>query len=70
MWGSSPALSGVIWWEWTGGDGGAEDFGYTPKNKPAEHVLRSWFAETKAAEAERKASAKEQDTTKGGPGGQ
>ena len=43
-WNDTPELMGVIWWEWTGSAGGAGDFGYTPKNKPAEEVLRRWFA--------------------------
>ena len=29
---------------WTPGDGGANDSGYTPENKPAEKVLREWLA--------------------------
>ncbi len=41
-WADAPGLAGVIWWEWTEG-GGANDFGYTPKGKPAEQVLREWF---------------------------
>lgn len=39
----SPGLGGVIWWEWTPGAGGSEDYGYTPKGKPAEKTLREWF---------------------------
>ena len=31
-------------WEWTPGDGGKDDKGYTPENKPAEKVLREWIA--------------------------
>lgn len=42
-WSGAPALSGVIWWEWTTSGGGTGDFDYTPKNKPAEQVLRRWF---------------------------
>lgn len=43
-WNDTPALMGVIWWEWTTAPGGPSDFGYTPKGKPAEDVLRAWFA--------------------------
>ncbi len=55
VWGQSPALSGVIWWEWTGGEGGPADYSYTPKGKPAEEVLRRWFSETRKAEEARPA---------------
>jgi hypothetical protein len=34
---------GVIWWEWEASEGGSGDFGYSPKAKPAEQVLRQWF---------------------------
>lgn len=44
VWGASPELLGVIWWEWTTGPGGVGDFGYTPKGKPAERLLRQWLA--------------------------
>ncbi len=44
VWADTPGVAGVIWWEWTGAEGGAEDFGYTPKGKPAEKLLREWFA--------------------------
>lgn len=43
-------LEGVIWWEWTDAPGGPADHGYTPRGKPAEQVLRRWFAESAAAE--------------------
>ncbi len=49
VWGESSGLNGMIWWEWTPGDGGKDDFGYTPKGKPAEALLRSWFARFNAA---------------------
>ena len=44
VWGATPELTGIIWWEWTPGPGGPDDFGYSPRNKPAEQVLRRWFA--------------------------
>lgn len=47
VWDGSPGLLGVIWWEWSPPPGGPGDFNYTPRNKPAEQVLRRWFAEGK-----------------------
>jgi hypothetical protein len=43
-WWGKPDLGGFSIWEWTPGNGGPEDGGYTPENKPAEHVLREWLA--------------------------
>lgn len=40
-WGGA-ALGGVFVWEWSG-EGGVTDKGYTPRGKPAECVLASWF---------------------------
>jgi hypothetical protein len=42
-WWGNPHLGGFSIWEWTPGDGGPEDNGYTPENKPAEHVIREWL---------------------------
>jgi hypothetical protein len=42
-WWGNPHLGGFSIWEWTPGDGGPENNGYTPENKPAEQVLREWF---------------------------
>jgi hypothetical protein len=42
-WEGTEALGGVIWWEWTPASGGSEDYNYTPRDKPAEKVLRAWF---------------------------
>ena len=42
-WWGQPALGGFMIWEWTPGDGGESDRGYTPEGKPAEAVLREWF---------------------------
>ena len=44
-WDGTDGLAGVIWWEWTTAPGGSGDFNYTPRNKPAEQVLRRWFDE-------------------------
>ncbi len=43
-WHGVPWLGGFSVWEWPPGEGGPEDRGYTPKNKPAEGVLRDWLA--------------------------
>jgi hypothetical protein len=43
-WHGNPQFGGFMVWEWTPGDGGAEDKGYTPENKPAEKVLKEWIA--------------------------
>lgn len=45
-WEGTSGLEGVMWWEWTHDGGGTSDYGYTPKGKPAERVLRDWFAES------------------------
>jgi len=42
-WYGNPALGGFSIWEWPPIDGGKEDRGYTPKNKPAEKVLKTWL---------------------------
>jgi hypothetical protein len=31
-------------WNWTPDEGGPNDKGYTPWNKPAEAVMRQWLA--------------------------
>ena len=36
----NPQFGGFMVWEWTPGEGGKDDKGYTPENKPAEKVLR------------------------------
>ncbi len=38
-------LNGMYWWQWSPDpdDGGPADAGYTPRGKPAEEVLRSWY---------------------------
>jgi hypothetical protein len=41
-WDGSP-LAGVVIWEWSGA-GGPGDGGYTPRGKPAEELLRAWWA--------------------------
>jgi len=46
-WRNEKSVAGTLWWEWTCDGSGPEDFGYTPKGKPAEQVLRAWYAEGK-----------------------
>lgn len=57
VWNNTPELMGVIWWEWNASEGGPGDYGYTPKNKPAEQVLRRWFTGDGDADAARPDSA-------------
>ena len=57
VWDGSEGLAGVVWWEWTGSQGGPSDFGYTPKNKPAEKLLREWFAKGRSSTAAGTAAA-------------
>jgi hypothetical protein len=47
VWYGNPYLGGFSIWEWPPGEGGPEDRGYTPKGKPAEAVLKEWFAKPK-----------------------
>lgn len=49
VWDGSPLLQGAFWWEWTAGAGGKDDYGYSPKGKPAEAVLRQWYNAGRAA---------------------
>ena len=39
-------LRGLYWWQWSPDpdEGGAGDTGYTPHGKPAEEVLKTWYA--------------------------
>ncbi len=44
VWDGTPGIGGYIWWEWNNEAGGPKNFNYTPKGKPAEKLLREWFA--------------------------
>jgi hypothetical protein len=55
-WQDSPFVGGMIFWEWSTNDGGPQDRGYTPKNKPAGDLLAQWLAARRAATASRPAS--------------
>lgn len=43
-WHGIEQFGGFMVWEWTCGEGGPRNRGYTPEGKPAEQVLRTWFA--------------------------
>jgi len=45
-WANEPNVGGIIWWEWDTTAGGDGDYGYTPRGKPTEALLRRWFAGT------------------------
>lgn len=49
-WRNEKEITGAMWWEWTLDGSGPDDFGYTPKGKPAEEVLKSWYHEGKSTE--------------------
>jgi hypothetical protein len=42
---NQPWFGGVFWWAWSPDplEGGPDDDGYTPHDKPAEDVIRSWY---------------------------
>jgi len=42
-WSDEPAVAGILWWEWSYESRGEKDYGYTPKGKPAERLLRDFF---------------------------
>lgn len=42
-WEGARGVGGIIWWEWTDEQGGKDNFGYTPRQKPAEAKLREWM---------------------------
>ncbi|MCB9524336.1 MAG: hypothetical protein H6702_13340 [Myxococcales bacterium] len=46
-WRGAESLAGVFFWNWWG-PGGPTDTWYTPRGKPAEAVLRAWFAARRA----------------------
>lgn len=43
-WYGNPNMAGFMIWEWGPYGGGPNDRGYTPEGKPAEKLLREWFA--------------------------
>ena len=46
-----PWMGGVYWWNWFSfpDDGGYDDDDYTPRNKPAEAVLRQYYSDNSGA---------------------
>jgi hypothetical protein len=49
VWSDEPRLAGVFFWNWWG-EGGPTCHDYTPRGKPAEGVLREWFAQEDTGE--------------------
>ena len=49
-WTDEPGVGGIIWWEWDTSKGGKDDYGYTPRGKVAETLLRLWFADKSNAD--------------------
>ncbi len=47
VWHGTPEMGGFMIWEWPPGPGGPDNKGYTPEGKPAEKVLKEWFAKPK-----------------------
>ncbi|NUP88382.1 MAG: hypothetical protein HUU25_01020 [Candidatus Sumerlaeia bacterium] len=43
-WDGVTALNGLYFYEWAGDGGGPEDRSYTPQGKPAEALIRLWYA--------------------------
>jgi hypothetical protein len=43
-WHGTPEMGGFMVWEWPPGPGGVDNKGYTPEGKPAEQVIKEWFA--------------------------
>lgn len=50
-WAAEPTVGGIIWWEWDSTPGGPGDYGYTPRGKPAEQVLRQLFMRRKGEQS-------------------
>jgi hypothetical protein len=48
-WARTNELAGVFFYEWWG-EGGLEDGGYTPRDKPAEGVVRRFFSDLRVVE--------------------
>jgi hypothetical protein len=42
VWSRESWMRGILWWAWSVPVPGPQDTDYTPRNKPAEAVLRSW----------------------------
>ena len=42
VWTREPWMQGIFWWSWSVPPPGPVDTDYTPRNKPAEAILRSW----------------------------
>lgn len=53
VWGQSKVLQGSFFWNWFA-KGGPHDKGYTPRGKPAECVLRGWYASIQQRESRKR----------------
>ncbi len=49
VWARTLELQGVFFYEWWG-EGGSDDRGYTPRDKPAETVIRRFFSDLRVVE--------------------
>jgi hypothetical protein len=47
-WSDTPFLEGIYWWNWFG-VGGPQDTNYTPRGKPAERIIRAWYASERSS---------------------
>ena len=65
-WSDTPELVGTFWWEWNACEGGLNDYGYSPKNKPAEQILRQWFAAGRETTTAPAATAQGRSTAEAG----
>lgn len=61
-WTDEPGVGGIIWWEWDRSAGGKTDYGYTPRGKLAETILRMWLANGKTPDARCSATVTSQPT--------
>lgn len=67
-WYGDPNLGGFMMWEWHPLGGGPENRGYTPKDKPAETVLKAWLAKPwNAGEPDRVRAQARGDADKSNP---
>jgi len=50
-----PWLAGMYWWSWSPNplEGGPDDSGYSPHNKPAEGILKKWYGGSISSSKER-----------------
>ena len=49
-WDNEARLEGVYWWQWFG-EGGMDDYEYTPRRKPAAEEIAKWYRSVESAGA-------------------